>query len=59
MDAVTRYEYALRSVRMDRFEDSEREEEAAVRADANLAEAHELLGGLLAAPALRQIGAVP
>jgi tetratricopeptide (TPR) repeat protein len=46
--AVNLYEYALTLVQLNRFEDSQREAQAAVRADPNLAEAHELLGGLLA-----------
>ena len=46
--AVNLYEYALTLVQMNHFEDSQREARAAVRADPNLAEAHELLGGLLA-----------
>jgi tetratricopeptide (TPR) repeat protein len=47
-DAVNRYEYALALVRVDRFEESQHEAEAAVNADPALAEAQELLGGLLA-----------
>jgi tetratricopeptide (TPR) repeat protein len=45
---VNLYEYALTLVQLNRFEDSQREAQAAVRADPNLAEAHALLGGLLA-----------
>ena len=41
-----RYDYALALVRADRFDDAQNEAEMAVRADAALAEAHELLGGL-------------
>ncbi|SPE37300.1 Tetratricopeptide TPR_2 repeat protein [Candidatus Sulfopaludibacter sp. SbA6] len=40
------YDYALALVRADRFDDAQREAEMAVRADAGLVEAHELLGGL-------------
>ena len=40
------YDYALALVRADRFDDAQREAELAVRADATLADAHELLGGL-------------
>jgi tetratricopeptide (TPR) repeat protein len=40
------YDYALALVRADRFDDAQREGELAVRADATLVEAHELLGGL-------------
>jgi predicted CXXCH cytochrome family protein len=47
-DAVNLYEYALTLVQMNRFEDSRRQVQAAVNADPNLAEAHELLGGLMA-----------
>ena len=46
--AVSLYEYALTLVQMNRFEDSQRQVEAAVRADPKLPEARELLGGLLA-----------
>ncbi len=42
------YDYALALVRADRFEDAQKEAEMAVRADASLVEAHELLGGLYA-----------
>ncbi|MDQ1471999.1 MAG: hypothetical protein QOJ99_3479 [Bryobacterales bacterium] len=42
------YEYALTFVRLNRFEESDEQVRAAIRADGNLAEAHELLGGLLA-----------
>ena len=44
--AVNLYEYALGLVRLERFDDSRRQVEAALRADPTLAEAHELLGGL-------------
>lgn len=47
-DAVNLYEYALTLVQMNRFDDSQAQAEAAVKAGPNLAEAHELLGGLLA-----------
>ncbi len=47
-DGATLYEYALTLVQMDRFEESQQQAQAAVRADPNLAEAHELLGGLFA-----------
>ncbi len=47
-DAVNLYEYALTLVQMNRFEDSLRQTRAAALADPGLAEAHELLGGLLA-----------
>ena len=40
------YDYALALARADRFDEAQERVEAAVRADANLAEAHELLGGL-------------
>ena len=40
------YDYALALVRADRFDDAEAKGEQALRADANLVEAHELLGGL-------------
>jgi tetratricopeptide (TPR) repeat protein len=42
------YNYALALVRLNRFEDAKREVDAALQADPNLAEAHELWGGLLA-----------
>jgi tetratricopeptide (TPR) repeat protein len=45
---VNLYEYALTLAEMNRFEDSQRAAQAAVRADPNQAEAHELLGSLLA-----------
>jgi tetratricopeptide (TPR) repeat protein len=41
-----RYNYALALVRADRFEDAQQQAEKAVVADADLVEAHELLGGL-------------
>jgi len=41
-----RYNYALALVRADRFEDAHNQAEKAVVADADLVEAHELLGGL-------------
>jgi predicted CXXCH cytochrome family protein len=40
------YDYALALARADRFEDALNQAKMAVRADSNLAEAHELLGGL-------------
>jgi tetratricopeptide (TPR) repeat protein len=40
------YDYALALVRADRFDDGQHEAEMAVRANADLIEAHELLGGL-------------
>jgi tetratricopeptide (TPR) repeat protein len=40
------YDYALALARADRFDDARIEAELAVRADATLAEPHELLGGL-------------
>jgi tetratricopeptide (TPR) repeat protein len=40
------YDYALALVQADRFDDAQRQAELAVRADADLPEAHELLGGL-------------
>jgi predicted CXXCH cytochrome family protein len=46
-DAANRYEYALTLVQSNRFDESQAQVEAAVQADPNLAEAHELLGGLL------------
>ena len=42
------YDYALALVRADRFDDAQKQAEMAVRADAGLVEAHELLGGLYA-----------
>jgi predicted CXXCH cytochrome family protein len=42
------YEHALALVRLNRFDESRGEAEAAVKADPSLAEAHELLGGLFA-----------
>jgi tetratricopeptide (TPR) repeat protein len=47
-NATNWYEYALTLVQLERFDDSKQKVELAVRADPNLAEAHELLGGLLA-----------
>ncbi len=40
------YDFGLALVRADRFDEAQERAEAAVRADNNLAEAHELLGGL-------------
>jgi tetratricopeptide (TPR) repeat protein len=40
------YDYALALARADRFDEAQSRAEAALRADGNLAEAHELLGGL-------------
>jgi len=40
------FDYALGLIRADRFDDAQIQAEAAVREDVNLAEAHELLGGL-------------
>lgn len=40
------YDYALALARADRFEEAQKEAGMAVRADAGLVEAHELLGGL-------------
>ncbi len=40
------YDYALALVRADRFDDAQAQAEIAVRADAGMADAHELLGGL-------------
>lgn len=42
------YDWALGLVRADRFDDAQERVEAALRADPNLADAHELLGGLFA-----------
>jgi tetratricopeptide (TPR) repeat protein len=42
------YNYALALVRLNRFDDARKQVSVALQADANLAEAHELLGGLLA-----------
>jgi len=42
------YDYALALVRADRFDDAQNEAAMAVHADADFAEAHELLGGLYA-----------
>ena len=46
-NAPNLYEHALTLVQLNRFETSQTQAEAAVSADPNLAEAHELLGGLL------------
>jgi predicted CXXCH cytochrome family protein len=40
------YDYALALARANRFDEAQQRAEAAVRADGNLAEVHELLGGL-------------
>jgi tetratricopeptide (TPR) repeat protein len=40
------YDYALALVRADRFDDAQKQTQLALRADAGLVEAHELLGGL-------------
>ena len=40
------YDYALALARADRFDEAQSEAEMAVRADASIADAHELLGGL-------------
>jgi tetratricopeptide (TPR) repeat protein len=40
------YNYALALVRADRYDDAQTQAEIAVRADATMADAHELLGGL-------------
>jgi tetratricopeptide (TPR) repeat protein len=45
-DATFLYDYALALVRADRFDEAQQRAEAAVAADANSADAHELLGGL-------------
>jgi len=42
------YDYALALVRADRFDDAQKQTQLALRADAGLVEAHELLGGLYA-----------
>jgi FimV-like protein len=42
------YDYSLMLVRLNRLEEAQESAQAAVLADPNLAEAHELLGGLLA-----------
>ena len=42
------YDYALALVRADRYDEAQSQAGMAVRADANLGEAHELLGGLYA-----------
>ena len=42
------YDYALALVRLNRFDEAQESVEAALRADANLALAHQLRGGLLA-----------
>jgi tetratricopeptide (TPR) repeat protein len=42
------YDYALALVRADRFDDAQQRAQDAVQADPNLADAHELLGGLFA-----------
>ena len=46
-DVVNLYEYALTLVQLNRFDESQQQAEAAVKADPAMAEAHELLGGLL------------
>ena len=48
------YDYALALVRANRFDEAQESVEAALRADANMAGAHELRGGLLA-----RIGQLP
>lgn len=48
LDAANLYEFALTLAQMERFADSQKQAEAAIRADAKQAEAHELLGNLLA-----------
>ncbi|MDR3701136.1 MAG: tetratricopeptide repeat protein [Candidatus Sulfopaludibacter sp.] len=45
-DARYRYDYALALTRADRFDDAQAQAEQAVRADPDLVDAHELLGGL-------------
>jgi tetratricopeptide (TPR) repeat protein len=47
LDAANLYEFALTLAQMERFDDSQKQAEAAIKADARQAEAHELLGGLL------------
>jgi Tfp pilus assembly protein PilF len=42
------YDFALALVRADRFDEAQEQAEGAVRADSNLADAHQLLGGLFA-----------
>ena len=42
------YDYALMLLHLNRYDEAQEPAEAAVRADPNLAEAHDLLGGLLA-----------
>jgi tetratricopeptide (TPR) repeat protein len=42
------YDYALMLVRLNRLDEAQESAQAAIHADQNLAEAHELLGGLLA-----------
>ncbi len=42
------YDFALALVRADRFDEAQEQAEGAVRADPNLADAHQLLGGLFA-----------
>jgi tetratricopeptide (TPR) repeat protein len=44
--AIHLYDYALALARADRFDEAKERVEAALRVDGNLAEAHELLGGL-------------
>ncbi len=45
-NARYRYDYALALARADRFDDAQAQAEQALRADAGLVDAHELLGGL-------------
>jgi predicted CXXCH cytochrome family protein len=45
-NAPNLYEHALTLVQLNRFEESQKQVEAAIAADPNLAEPHELLGGL-------------
>ena len=47
-NATYLYDFALALVRGDRFEEAQKHAESAVRTDPNLADAHELLGGLFA-----------
>lgn len=46
LNGINLYEYALTLVQMNRFEESQTQVEAALKADSSIAEAHELLGGL-------------
>ncbi len=46
-EAIARYDYALALLRLSRIDEAQQSVEAALRADGDLAEAHELLGQIL------------